>query len=296
MRTTKKATHEGIIDINGHKIKSYNLDSGERVLSRIDFLRALGRTGKAKGGRPYDEHLGLPVFLTAKNLQEFISNDLMDNSKPIRFKDLNGIESIGYKAELLPSVCYVFIDANEANKILPSQVHIAERSRILVRGFATIGIIALVDEATGFQYDRNRDELQTILKAYISEELLKWQKRFPDSFYVEMFRLRGWDYNVKNIQKRPGVIGTWTNNLVYRQLPFGVLEELKRKTPKDYKGHRKHRFHQLLTEDIGNPHLSNQITAVVTLMKASSNWRNFERLFARAFGQQEIEFKEFETE
>jgi hypothetical protein len=296
MRSTLKATHEGIIDINGYKIKSFNLETGERVLSRIDFLRALGRTGKAKGGRIYDDHLGMPVFLTAKNLQEFISEDLISNSKPIRFKDLNGIESIGYKAELLPSVCYVFIDAKESKKILPNQVHIAERSRILVRGFATIGIIALVDEATGFQYDRNRDELQTILKAYISAELLKWQKRFPDSFYTEMFRLRGWDYNIKNIQKRPGVIGTWTNNLIYKQLPTGVLEELKRKTPKDEKGNRKHRFHQLLSEDIGNPHLSNQITAVVTLMKASSNWRNFERLFARAFGQQEIDFKEFEND
>jgi hypothetical protein len=166
----------------------------------------------------------------------------------------------------------------------------------LVRGFATIGIIALIDEATGYQYDRNRDELQVILKAYISEELLKWQKRFPDSFYIEMFRLRGWDYNIKNIKKRPGVIGIWTNNLIYDRLPTGVLAELKRRTPKDEKGHRKHRYHQLLTEDVGNPHLSNQITAVVTLMRASSNWRSFERLFARAFGQQEIDFKEFENE
>lgn len=296
MKKTLKATHEGEIDINGFKIKTYNLESGERVLSRIDFLRALGRTGKAKGGRTYDEDKGLPVFLTANNLQEFIGEDLLKDAKSISFKDLKGLESIGYKAELLPSVCYVFIDAKESGKLLSNQNHIADRCRILVRGFATIGIIALVDEATGYQYDRNRDELQTILKKYINSELLIWQKRFPDSFYVEMFRLRGWDYNVKNILKRPGVIGTWTNNLVYKQLPTGVLEELKNKTPKDEKGHRKHRYHQLLTEDIGNPHLANQITAVVTLMRASSNWRNFERLFARAFGQQEIDFKEFENE
>jgi hypothetical protein len=296
MKKSLKATHEGIIDINGFRIKSYNLESGERVLSRIDFLRALGRTGKAKGGRTYDEEKGLPVFLTANNLQEFIGLDLIRDSNSIIFKDLKGAKSIGYKAELLPSVCYVFIDANESKKLLKNQLHIAERCKILVRGFATIGIIALVDEATGYQYDRNRDELQTILKKYINSELLKWQKRFPDSFYVEMFRLRGWDYNVKNILKRPGVIGTWTNNLIYKQLPYGVLEELKNKTPKDDKGHRKHRYHQLLTEDIGNPHLTNQITAVVTLMRASANWRNFERLFARAFGQQEIDFKEFENE
>ena len=203
MSKTLKATHEVIIDIDVFKIKSYNLESGERVLSRIDFLRALGRTGKAKGGRTYDEELGLPVFLTANNLKEYIGSEVTKNANAIIFKDLKGLESIGYKAELLPSVCYVFIDANEAGVLMRTQQHIADRCKILVRGFATIGIIALVDEATGFQYDRNRDELQTILKAYISDELLKWQKRFPDSFYVEMFRLRGWDYNVKNILKRP---------------------------------------------------------------------------------------------
>ena len=84
----------------------------------------------------------------------------------------------------------------------------------------------------------------------------------------------------------------YEHNLIYKQLPDGVLRELKERTPKDESGHRKHRYHQLLTDDIGNPHLSNQITAVVTLMRASATWRNFERLFARAFGQQELDFEE----
>mgnify|MGYP003561277120 CR=1 FL=1 len=52
-----------------------------------------------------------------------------------------------------------------------------------MRAFARVGITALVDEATGYQYERENDELQKILKAYISEELLPWQKRFPDIFY-----------------------------------------------------------------------------------------------------------------
>ena len=94
----------------------------------------------------------------------------------------------------------MFIDALEAGKLKTSQIHIAEQSKILVRGFATVGIIALVDEATGYQYKREKDELQKILKAYIiAEELLPWQKRFPDEFYKEIFRLNGWDYTVKGI-------------------------------------------------------------------------------------------------
>lgn len=41
-----------------------------------------------------------------------------------------------------------------------------------MRVFARVGITALVDEATGYQYDREKNELQKILKAYIAEDLL----------------------------------------------------------------------------------------------------------------------------
>lgn len=288
-----KATHEGPLKINEVEIQAYNLENGDRVMSRISFIRALGRTGKAKGGRKYDKDLQVPVFLTAGNLQPFISDKLKKDSVTIPFIDMNGKESLGYKAELLASVCYVFIDALEAKALKSNQLHIAERAKILVRGFATVGLIALVDEATGFQYDRNRQELQKILKAYVSEHLLKWEKRFPDEFYIQMFRLRGWKYTTVSIKKRPGVIGTWTNRLIYDQLPTGVLQKLKDETPKTKKGHRKHRYHQLLTDNIGNPHLEKQINSVVTLMKVSSTWKGFERLFKRAYPkgqQQELDF------
>ncbi|RYE40707.1 MAG: hypothetical protein EOP48_24485, partial [Sphingobacteriales bacterium] len=158
-----KATHQGTVTINDFEITAYNLPDGTRVLSRIEFLKALGRTGKAKGGRKYDEEFQKPVFLTATNLNDFISNELLENSKAVNFIDLNGNQAIGYRAELLPSVCYVFIDAFEAKALKANQLHIYERSKMLVRGFATVGIIALVDEATGFQETRQRDALQKIL-------------------------------------------------------------------------------------------------------------------------------------
>lgn len=70
-----------------------------------------------------------------------------------------------------------------------------------MRVFARVGITALVDEATGYQYDREKNELQKILKAYIAEDLLPWQKRFPDIYYKELFRLNGWDFTVNGIKK-----------------------------------------------------------------------------------------------
>ena len=294
MEKILKATHQGNLNINSLDITAYNLPNGERVLSRIGFLKALGRTGKAKGGRNYDEEFQTPVFLTASNIKPLVDEDLLENSKPIIFIDLNGNQSIGYKAEILPQVAFLFSDALSKGILKQNQKHIGEQSRILVKAFLKTSIIALVDEATGYQYDRERDALQVVLKAYINEELLKWQKMFPDTFYYQIFRLNKWDYTVKGINKRPSVIGKWTNKLIYEQLPKGVLEELKVKTPKSPEGNYTARFFQSLTPDIGHPELTSQIYKVVGIMQISDNWNdfisNFNRMISRESGQMEIDF------
>ena len=276
--------------------KASVLEDKTRVLTRATFVKAIGRTGKAKGGRAYDDEFKMPVFLTANNLKPFIPDELIENSAPVFFKH-KGSEYIGYRAELLPQVCGVFIDADEAGVLTKTQKPIAQKCRILLRGFATVGIIALIDEATGYQYDRDRDELNKILEAYISKELMPWTRRFPPEFYREIFRLHGWEYNPMTV-KRPSYVGKLTNELVYKKLPPGVLDELKNKTPKDDKGRRKHQFHRLLTNDIGNPHLEKQLVAVTTLLKVAPHWSSFKRNFARAFpeGPEQIEMGFLEEE
>lgn len=218
-------------------------------------------------------------------------------SKPIKFKRNNagGSQSTanGYEVTLLVDICSAIIDANRAG-VFDNNV-IVRNADIIIRSVAKVGIIALVDEATGYQYERENDELQKILKAYISEELLPWQKRFPDIFYKELFRLNGWDYTVNGIKKRPGIIGKWTNTFIYEELPNGVLEELKKKTPKSESGNRTNRYHQLLTTDIGEPNLEKQINKVITLFQVSDNMKqfcdNFKKMKMRQIGQMELPFE-----
>lgn len=287
-----KATHEGTVTINGIELKSYNLDNGDRVLSRIGVLKAIGRTGKAKGGRKYDEEFKVPVFLTANNLKEFVSSELIENSAPVQFLDMRGNMSIGYRAQLLPNICYVFMDALEAGVLKANQLHIAEQCKLLVRGFATVGIIALVDEATGYQYDREKDELQKILKAYVSPEILQWQLTFHNNFYQEIFRLRKWDFTPGDIRKRPGVVGLYTIKYIYNMLPPNVYKTIKAKTPRSAAGNPTARYFQFLTPEIGYEHLKHQIITVNALMSVARNWSEFEDLFARRFGQRALDFDE----
>lgn len=294
-----KISHEGELDLNGFKIPCYVLENGERVLSTAGMQRALGLETEANqrsSGR-------LDEILTSKAVSRFISKD-KESAKYSPVTCYKGKQKISaYKAVILPDICETMLKvrdyAKENKETLGTrQMSVIEHADILIRALARVGIIALVDEATGYQYDREKDALQVVLKAYINDELLKWQQKFPDSFYFEIFRLNKWDYTVSGIKKRPGVIGTWTNELIYKQLPKGVLEELKTKTPKSESGNYTARFFQSLTPDIGHPALTAQIYKVIGIMSASNNWADFKngfnRMVDRANGQTEINFEAIE--
>ncbi|HSS48165.1 MAG TPA: P63C domain-containing protein [Thermoanaerobaculia bacterium] len=213
-------------------------------------------------------------------------------STPILYKPLHGGNiAYGIDATLLPQVCDIWLKARDARVLRSTQLGIAAKAEILVRGLARVGIIALVDEATGYQYDRERDDLHKILAAYISEELMPWAQRFPDSFYQELFRLRGWQYKPPAL-KRPKMAGKLTAQLVYEQLPPGVLGRLREKNPVLKPGYRRHKHHQFLTEDIGDKHLEKQVISVTTLMRAAPDWKTFKKLFERAFPSRQRSIEE----
>lgn len=279
-----QSTHHGVLKIAGTNLSCDVLEDGTRVISKSAIFRAFKRT---KRGRAKSETrvLNMPPFIDAKNLQPFIYKDLMGVLKTIEYTTKTGKDAAGYNAEIIPLLCDVYLKAREHGALLKSQEPLAKTSEILVRSLSKVGIVALVDEATGYQEVRNKDELQKLLALYVRKEFLPWTKRFPDPFYEELFRLKGWTYSPLTV-KRPQLVGKLTNELVYDKLPKGVLAELKKVTPKSESGNYTKRFHQSLTEDIGNPHLEKHLASVITLMKVSPNWNNFKRMFVRAFGGQ----------
>lgn len=286
LKATYGATDKPL-NINGIEIPCYVLEDGQRVLVQSGLLKSLGMsTGGASkaGSRKIDE------FIDNSAIKPFINSELRHRvNHAINFKTPNGTNATGYEATILVDICDAVLQCKKEGKLLKNQYHIAEQAEMLIRSFAKVGIIALVDEATGYQYDREKDELQKVLSAYIAKELLPWQKRFPDEFYIEIFRLNGWDFTVNGIKKRPGVIGTWTKKLIYNLLPKGVLENLESKTPKSISGNKTARLHQSLTLDIGEPHLEKQLISVITLMNISDSWNEFLKNFGKKFQKELIE-------
>ncbi|MBY5501245.1 hypothetical protein HFO82_21860 [Rhizobium leguminosarum] len=259
------------LTIGDIELPCYVLDDERRVLtaSGVQFGMAMAQGGSMKKGLSR-----LELFVSGKILSPFISNDLRERvQNPILFRTPANGKAYGYEAEVLVELCEAVLAARQAGKLQAQQMPIAQQCEILMRGFARVGIVALVDEATGYERVRKRGELHKILEAYIAKELLPWSKRFPDSFYEEMFRLHGWDYDPRSVA-RPGVVGKFTNKYIYEALPEGVIDELKAKNPENKKRH-----HQFLTEDVGHPHLERQITATTTLMRASDDWTGFKKLY-----------------
>ncbi len=296
------ATHEGILNIADIEIPCYVLKDATRVLSGRMMQEALNLTVTPKGGgdKPGSR---LSRLLNDKSINSLLLKEKspdhtklksVDHTKLAELQIINfrykGKTIHGYQAETLAFICDVMLEARRQGLLRdsPRKQIVATQCEILMRSFAKVGIIALIDEATGYQYDRARDALNKILDEFITKELRGWTKTFPDEFYKEMFRLRGWHYIPFSV-KRPSVVGRYTNDLVYERIAPGILEELKRKNPTVKPGRRKHKHFQWLTEQVGHPRLREHLTAVIALMKASNKWDKFYRLLQRAlpkYGEQ----------
>lgn len=284
-----RATHGAAdhpLKIGDVAIPCYVLEDGRRVIVQGSMITALDMAqGTASAGTTGDR---LVKFASGKGVSTYIPDSVRSNlAKPIPFLTTSGALAKGYEATVLNDLCKAVVEARTKGKLNYQTEHIAERCQVLLEGFGRVGIIALVDEATGYQEFRPREALEQILSQFISNELLRWAKTFPDEFYRQLFRLKGWPYATNTVQ-RPRIVGTITNDLVYERLAPFVLEELKRITPKDDKGRRKHKYFQRLTEDIGNPKLREHLASVITLMRASPNWTVFKRLIDRALPRYDL--------
>lgn len=270
------------LKIAGVEIPCYVLEDGTRIIAQRGIYKAINMSSGRRKGPNSDRLLALVQRIDGQGAP--FKNLASRLAQPILFRPPGGGRLVGhgYEATILADLCDAVLGARKLGLLHPSQEHIAERCELLVRGFARVGIIALVDEATGYQQIRDRNELHRILDAYIAKELLPWTKRFPDDFYRELFRLKGWKFSPPS-PKRPGYVGKLTNELVYERMPPGVLQELRARNPVISPGRRRYKHHQFLTEDVGHPHLERHLVAVITLMRASKTWSQFMRLFKTAF-------------
>jgi len=243
------------------------LDNGLRVINQRAFLELLGRSSSIPGNK---KNLSdkLPPFLVAENLKPFVDRHLLTATNPITYITKTNNIAKGYLAELLPQVCQVYRIAARNGALRKNQLHIAARCELIADALITIGITALIDEATGYQDVRPKDNLQAMLELYLEKQAQPWKRQFAEDFYKEIHRLKNWKYTPN---KRPSCLGNITVDIVYERIQPRLWDELKNVNPDK----KKFRYFQFLSESIGNPHFQEHLRGLIRIMKGSSNWNMF---------------------
>ncbi len=282
----------GKIKIGDINIPCAVLPDKTRLLSERAITKAFG--GKRGGShwkriKENPDGANLPVFLSAKNIFPFINSELLDGLGRRRLykSSSGGGASHGIEASLLPKICNALLKLRDAKEQHPSQEAIIAQADIIMRGLAEIGIIALVDEATGYIDDKDKTEYRDLFRDFIRRECREWEKEFPEQFTDMIYKLYGLAKGKPG--KHPQFFGRFIRKYIYTPLAGSdgaLLNMLDEKNPVVYaKGGRRHKMHQFLTDEVGLPAVRAHIWQVVGIGNASPTKEAFERGVKLAFPQ-----------
>lgn len=280
-RWMPRATHQGILKIMDKELPCVVLEDGRRLITETAVLRAFNKRSRgSKKDVPY------PVFLEAKNLIPFFTEETTSAIKKVNYMDTKGKEYSGFSAEIIPIVCDVYLSARNSGKLIANQCATAEISELLVRSLSKVGIVALIDEATGYQQIRPKDALEAYLNKVLGKELTAWCKKFPDEYYENIYKLKGWP-EFSTSKNKYSCVGNYTNDIIYSRLGQDVLDELKTRTPDTSKV----KMHQWLSVDTGHSLLSNHMVAILALQKFAISegwgWNKFVTMVNQTFPKRE---------
>ncbi|MCC8995364.1 MAG: P63C domain-containing protein [Candidatus Contendobacter sp.] len=268
------AKYPGELVLGDTSVDCYVLDTKERVIS----LRA---TVKSLSGK---EHSDLGGYLSVNALKPYI-NKYLPTVETIEFS-IPGtpLRAKGITAEKFLDICSMYVQAFSDDALnTDTQKTIAIRCSILLASCAKVGLIALIDEATGYQKEREDDALQVKLRAFIAEELREWEKTFPDELWEEFGRLSNWK---GQLHSRPKWWGKLVLELIYDALDPDIAKHLKANKPPPRHGQN---YHQWLTEDIGLKSLITHIHQVIGIAKTCNNMDELREKVAHYYNKQPMQ-------
>lgn len=278
------ALYKGMLSLGGEEIPCYVLDNGQRVIGRTAFAESL--TGIKAGG-------ALEKYLGVNSLKPYIKMDLvLEGMVAFSLPEVEGLDKNvkGLQADLAIDIWRGFVRAMEAHtadpqnaKLTDRQIEMAMRASGLLGACAKVGLDALIDEATGAQYDRAQDALRVKLHAYLEDEMRKWEKTFPDELWVEFARLTNWKGTVT---QRPKYWGRLVMELVYEYLDKDVAKWLKDNAPAPRHGQN---YHQWLSGQYGLKKLVEHIWLLVGVARTCSDMIELRQKMAELNGRSMVQ-------
>ena len=277
----KVSLFNGEVSFGDITIPCHVLNDGSRVIAQREVIKALTRQEKPSGT--------ISRVIGVSSLTPYIDVDEV-TSKVIQFRVSGAghrMLSFGYEATLLVEICEGFLDARDKGSLSEAQLRIAHRAEVILRSCAKIGIIALIDEATGYQEVREKQALQLKLQAFIAEEMQEWARLFPKEFWVQLARLESIHYSPRN---RPLRWGRYVMAFVYDAVDKDVGRELRKKNPNP---HFKQNLHQWL-KGYGREKMRDHLHEVLGVMKTCHDMADFRRKFGYVFKKSPLQLTFFD--
>jgi hypothetical protein len=263
----------GVLSIGTKEIPCYVLEDGQRIISRN---AATGVLTDEKGGGNLEQYLivqslrgYVPPGFTDQMIEFFVPGTSAPNTT-----------TKGISAEAFIEICQAYVSAFEAGALTTErQKEIAIKAAMFMAACAKVGLIAMIDEATGYQYERASDALQIKLKLFLAEEMRKWEKTFPDQLWEQFGRLTKW---TGSIHSRPKYWGNLVMELIYQYLDPDVAQWLRVNAPKPLKGQN---YHQWMTEQYGLKKLIEHIWKVVGIASTCDDMKELKRKMEELYGK-----------
>lgn len=268
------AKHRGTVTLNGVDVDVYVLDTDERVIS----LRAAVKVLTGTDGGILEDYIGV------KALKDFVNSDLVLEETVDFHIPGTQFRGKGITAEQFEGILSGYVRALQAGALKTDrQKEIAVNCAILGTAFLRTGIVALIDEATGYQYERAADALEVKIKAYVAEELRAWEKTFPDELWEHFGRLTNWK---GSLHKRPKWWGHLVNELIYEAMDPDIAKYLKENKPKPFHGQN---YHSWLTEDVGLKALIPHIYKIIGMAEGCKDMRELQDRVAARYGRSRVQ-------
>lgn len=295
-----EAVSQGKIPIGNTDVDVYVLKDRRRLVAKRAMAKALGL--KSDGGNAFTKTLNGKIIGSRipPELREKIENHIV-------FKPLSGDPAHGYEASVLIDLCDFLMSIKD--ELLGTQKFLGTQAETIIRAAAKLGIIALIDAATGFIDDKRREEYRELWQEFVREEAAKWDKaEFPEDLFNLIYKLYGLKRLNPKSSKHPKFFAKFLRKYVYAPLAHSkgaLLDELDIKNPVVYaSGNRRYKMFQFLTEEVGLPSLRKHIWKTVGIGDSVSTKEQFDRGFYHAFpearplrrGQAEDLFAEAESE
>lgn len=275
-----RATFSGDLEIGDAALPCYVLEDGRRVFSTKGMIESLGYKGSANANEIFSNKTLTPYLLAHGN--PYQQENLID------FVTDRGTQARGIDVEKFMDICHAYSEALDSGTLKGRNADAAMQANAIIRASSKLGIVALVDEVTGYQYVRAEDALQFKLKLFLAEEMRGWEKTFPDELWIEFARLTQWDG--EPTKNRPRYWGYLVMDLIYRYLDPEVASYIKENKPKPRKGQN---YHQWFNSDYGMKRLIEHINRVIGMAQGCDTMDELKKKMHHRYGGQPIQLEMF---